>query len=180
MSFQNKYLKYKNKYLNLKKYIYLQELKLIGGSNSVFEKKNNWCDKFNIPSSLCTRLLIEPSITEIKIGNAYYIYGHPEYNKDWGKNLGKYVICVDIKDGIHLFMRFTCNGSFKPQTFLEIQDDLAKGFVDDMYNHIKINNREIYNNLFNPELMGKYYDDAKIQIKKNKPNIILIYQVKEK
>ena len=63
-------------------------------------------------------------------------------------------------------MRFTCNGSYKPQTFLEIQDDLAKGFVDDMYNHIKINNREIYNNLFNPELMGKYYDDAKIQIKK--------------
>ncbi len=70
-------------------------------------------------------------------------------------------------------MRFTDDRPFKPQTFLEIQDDLAKRFVDDMYNHIKINNREIYDNLFNPEFMGKYYDDAKIQIKKNQPNIIL-------
>ena len=78
--------------------------------------------------------------SEIKIGNTYYIHGHPDYNPSWGDNAGEYVICVDINSNKEpLFIGFTGNRRFsgpssfsfdKPLTLIEIQIGLTRAFID--------------------------------------------------
>ena len=78
--------------------------------------------------------------SEIKIGNTYYIHGHPDYNPSWGENAGEYVICVDINSNKEpLFIGFTGNRQFsgpssfsfdRPLTLIEIQIGLTRGFIN--------------------------------------------------
>ena len=88
-------------------------------------------------------LLMNPDkkSSEIKIGNTYYILGHPNYDHSWGENSGVFVICVDIISSEPLFIGFSGNQIFsgrpsfkfeRPLPLSVIQEGLTKGYVDDM------------------------------------------------
>ena len=93
---------------------------------------------------MISNLLLIPSdkkSSEIKIGNTYYILGHPNYDSSWGENSGVYVICIDIISSEPLFIGFSGNqifsgrSSFKferPLPLSVIQEGLTKCYVDDM------------------------------------------------
>jgi hypothetical protein len=102
----------------------------------------------------------DPKLSEIKIGNTYYIKGHPNYDSSWGENVGVYVICVNINEsnkplfiGFSGNQRFSGRKSFKFDQALSleaIQEGLRAGYVADMANaKIKKNELQVYINFMN-------------------------------
>ena len=122
-------------------------------------------------------LLMQPDkkSSEIKIGNTYYISGHPNYDHSWGENSGVFVICVDIISSEPLFIGFSGNQIFsgrpsfkidRPLPFPVIQEGLTKGYVDDMAkaktsSSITINKSKINEDHLTSEKFNKLVDDVK-------------------